>query len=204
MKSLSERQNYKLGSHNTMSYLTPKNWFYRLFAFTARCQTKTIYDQVEKYGVRLVDLRFRFDKKGNVCFAHGIMEYKGDKKFILDVLSYLNLYKGFPVRVLCENKDKWAEEHFMKWCEFIEKQYPNIKFFGGRNKWTWKLVYDFGNDVDMEDKYSSNNTNDPNKPITGTYLDDWCPILYAKANNKKNRENGTEKEYLTIDFVEIW
>lgn len=204
MKSLSERKNYKLASHNTMSYLTPKNWFYRLFAFTARCQSKSIYDQIERYGVQLVDLRFKFDKKGNVCFAHGAVEYKGDLGFILDILAYLDSYEGFPVRVLLENKEGKADEYFKEWCQYIEERYPNIKFFGGRNKWTWTEVYKFKNEhASIEDKYSSCNTNEPGKPQTGTYLDDLCPIWYARAHNTDNRERGTEKEYLMIDFVEI-
>ena len=55
----------------------------------------------------------------------------------------------------------------------------------------------------MTDKYSSCNTNEPGKPQTGTYLDDLYPKAYAKKNNRINLLNGTEKEYLMIDFVEI-
>ena len=195
---------YKLGSHNTMTYLTPKNWLLRLISFTAKCQSKTIREQIEKYGVELVDLRFRFNKKGKVSFAHGMMEYKGDLDFIHSVLEYLNSFEKFPVRVLLENKDEYAKEYFKEWCKTIEGKYTNIRFFCGRNKWTWEQLYKFNSvEPSVEDKYSSNNTNEPGKPITGTYLDDLCPIWYAKTNNKDNREAGTDKEYLMIDFVEI-
>lgn len=198
------KHNYKIASHNTMTYLTPKNWFYRLVAFTARCQSENIYDQIEKYNVKMVDLRFRFNKKGEISFAHGAVEYKGDRQFIEDILFYLNSKKGFPARVMLENKDGEMEEEFCHWCQYIERAYPNIKFFGGRNKWTWKEIYKFKMDhPKLEDKYSSCNTDEPGKPQTGTYLDDLCPILYAKKNNKKNLANGTDREFMMIDFVEI-
>ena len=201
-----KRHKYKLASHNTMSYLTPKNWLDRILAFTARCQSKSIYEQIERYGVQLVDLRFKFDKKGNVCFAHGAIEYKSDINFIDDILGYLNTYKDFPARVMFENKgnDVRAEKYFIEWCKRIEEKFPNIKFFGGRNKWTWKEVYKFPTPhASVEDKYSSCNTNEPGKPQTGTYIDDLCPIWYAHAHNKDNRERGTLKDYVMVDFVEI-
>ena len=65
-------------------------------------------------------------------------------------------------------------------------------------------LYKFKNEEpSMTDKYSSCNTNEPGKPQTGTYLDDLYPKSYAKKNNRTNLLNGTDKEYLMIDFVEI-
>ena len=68
IKNIKSKHDYILGSHNTMSYLTPRNWFYKLIAFTAKCQSKSIQEQYEKYDVRLFDLRFRFNKKGSRIF----------------------------------------------------------------------------------------------------------------------------------------
>lgn len=195
------KQDYKLASHNTMSYLTPRTFLDRLLAFTARCQSTTIQEQIEKYGVELVDLRFKFNKKGQVFFAHGAIEYKGS---IGKTLEYLNSFKDFPVRVMLENKPGEHETSFKTWCSYLERTYHNIKFFGGRNKWTWEELYKFKNEhPSLEDKYSSCNTNEPGKPKTGTIIDDLCPIWYAKNHNRKNRIKGTDKEYLMIDFVEI-
>jgi hypothetical protein len=156
------------------------------------------------YGVILVDFRFKFDKNGQVSFAHGAVRYKGDLNFIKSILEYLNKFENFPVRVLLENKPGYKDQEFINWCKYIEETYTNIKFFGGRNKWNWVELYKFKMEhPKLEDKYSSCNTDEPGKPRTGTYLDDLCPILYAKKNNKKNIANGTYKEYLMIDFVEI-
>ena len=201
IKDWTKKHEYKLASHNTMSYLTPRTLLDRIIAFTAKCQSKTIYEQIEKYGVELVDLRFKFNNKGQVFFAHGAIEYKCN---IHEILKYLNSFDGFPARVMLENKPGDKEEEFKAWCEYIENTYTNIKFFCGRNKWSWEQLYKFKNEEpSMTDKYSSCNTNEPGKPQTGTYLDDLYPKSYAKKNNRTNLLNGTDKEYLMIDFVEI-
>lgn len=188
-----------IGSHNSISYARPKKWWMYPFRFIARCQSKSIKEQYEKYDVRLFDLRIKFNKGGNVCFAHGAMEYDVD---INEVLSYLNSIGDIPVRILLENKAGEYEEEFKQWCREARKSYPKIKFFGGRNKYSWKEVFKFKyKGPSYTDKYSSNNSK--SGKITGTYLDDWFPFLYAFFNNKKNIEKGTEAEYLLIDFVEI-
>lgn len=201
--NLDKKQNYKLASHNTMSYLTPKKWYFRPIAFTARCQSKNIFEQYEKYGARLFDLRFKFDKKGNVNFAHGAVVYKSNMDFIKEVLSFLN-EKEVPVRVVYENNAGEFEQEFYDLCKWIEETYPKAKWFAGRNKCTQKRIYKFKTpDANKEDKYSSYNVNEPGKKQTGTIIDDLWPWIYAKLNNRKNRLVGTKKEYLMIDFVEI-
>lgn len=189
----------KLGSHNSMSYSAPKKWYMWPFHFMAKCQSKTIKEQYENYGVKMFDLRIKFNSKGDACFAHGIMEYK---ESIEDTLKYINSLGEIPVRILLENKEGEHEQFFREWCKKAKRKYSNIKFFGGRNKYSWKVIYDFKyKGPEYLDKYSSNNTQD--EKVTGTYLDDWCPWIYAKLNNKKNIEKGTDKEYLLIDFVNI-
>lgn len=203
-KEYSKKHDYKLASHNTMSYLPPRKWYFKLLAFTAQCQSKTIQEQYAKYGVKLFDLRFRFNKKGEVHFAHGAVEYTGSKAFIFGILEYLNSLKDITVIVRYENKEGEFEEEFKEWCKYLETTFTKVKWTGGTNKWRGKLVYKFKRPFpSVEDKYSSCNTNVPGKPVTGTILDDLCPIWYAKKNNRINKMNGTKKDYLMIDFVEI-
>lgn len=182
-----------------MSYSAPKKWYMWPFHFMAKCQSKTIKEQYEKYGVRMFDLRIKFNSKGEACFAHGIMEYKAS---IDNTLEYLNTLDKVPVRILLENKAGEYEKEFRKWCKDIKKKYTNIKFFGGRNKYSWVIIYHFKyKGPTYLDKYSSNNKEEGK--LTGTYLDDWCPWLYAIFNNKKNIKEGTNKEFLLLDFVNI-
>lgn len=203
-KEYSKRHDYKLASHNTMSYLTPRTFLDRIIAFTARCQSKTIQEQYEKYGVKLFDLRFKFNKKGEVHFAHGAIEYKGNNAFIFGILEYLNSLKDVTVIVRYENKEGEFEKEFKEWCKYLEETFTNVTWVGGINKWNCKMVYKFKNTFpSIEDKYSSCNVNEPGRAVTGNVFDDLCPIIYAKKYNKINIANGTIKDYLMIDFVEI-
>lgn len=190
----------QLGSHNSMSYSKARKWWMRPFQFMARCQSVSIQRQYEEFGARLFDLRIKFNKKGEVFFAHGIMEYS---ESIDDALKFLDSV-GAETRILLENKAGEFENSFIIWCQKVRKQYPNIKLFGGRNKFTWKEIYKFSyKGPSFLDKYSSYNVEEKGKPITGTYLDDWFPFLYAWKNNRNNIKKGTNRDYLMIDFVNI-
>lgn len=65
------------GTHNSMSYLPVRKWWMKPMAMFARCQDKTIDEQI-KQGCRYYDLRVRFDDETNkFIFAHGLVEYDG-------------------------------------------------------------------------------------------------------------------------------
>lgn len=187
-------QNFKLGSHDTMTYLKPKQWYLAPFKFMAQCQNKTIQEQYEKYQIRYFDLRVRFDE-GVPEFAHGMMSFHGN---VLETLKYLNSHgEEVWVRLLLEisKEDEIQEKLFMAFCKQIEEDYPNLKFHNGRRKFDWKVVYEFKNpEPSLDQKVSS---------MTWGVWDDWYPYLYARCMNHRNIEEGTDKEYMLLDFVHI-
>lgn len=186
---------FKLGSHDTMTYLTPREWYLYPFKFMAQCQCKTIQQQFEKYGIRYFDLRVRFLKNGELTFAHGLMTYKAN---VEDVLDYLNSHgEEVWVRFLLEltKADPEQEAKFKEVCEIFEKRYTNLKFHNGRRKYDWTVVYKFQNpEPSLDQKISS---------MTWKIWDDWCPFFYAFFMNKKNVKKGTDKDYLLLDFLQI-
>lgn len=187
----------KIGTHNSMSYLPPKKWYMYPFRFVAKCQETPIEKQI-LLGARMVDLRVAFNKEGVLEFRHGSMAYKGN---VTEVLDYLNtLSKTIYVRLILENtkltknKEK-QEEYFKRFCFFCETNYKKLKFFCGRRKFDWKLIYKFKlNDPDITQKISS---------MTWKKLDDWWPWLYAKIMNRKNIKAHNNKTWLLIDFINI-
>lgn len=187
-----------IGSHNSWSYLPPKHWWLRPFAFMSKCQKVDIKTQYEKYSVRCFDLRITHTKDGKVQVAHGFLVYKIDFAQLKKDLKYLN-YKGdCYVRVLHEvrRKSQYTEEavmNFRQFCEYVKNIYTNIKWWCGRNLYDWTFDYDFGPELSCHEDYSS-----VSKP---KLIDDWWPWLYAKRKNKKIIEKGTDKEILLIDFV---
>ena len=187
-----------LGSHNSWSYLPSKKWWMSPFKFTAKCQDVDIYHQYFDYNVRCFDLRVRFNKKGELILAHGSMEYKYSKHYILLDLAFLNSKKDVYIRILHEvrNKKQYSEiskSKFIEFCDEIKNKFPNLKFWCGRNLYNWEIDYKFDIEPSCEEKYSS--------VCSPKLIDDWYPRLYAKRNNPKLK---TDKEILLIDFVNYY
>lgn len=193
-----------LGSHNTLTYSKPRKWYMKLFAWTARCQSKKLVEQYNT-GARLFDFRFVFNNEEPII-AHGFMEFDITALQLDYIFMFLDVKSKREicwVRIINEqNKNK---DIFIKFCETIKHKYPNIKFYGGRNKKDWRVLYDFGyGEPKVIDKYSSQN-NDVFKGKhngSGWYWDDLWPWLYAKLNNKKWKERYKDQDvYLMQDFI---
>lgn len=190
-----------LGSHNSWSYLPPRKWWMKPFAFMARCQKANIRAQYERYGVRCFDLRIRFDALNRSVIAHGVIEYG----FTAGSGLYAELHRfneagDVMVRVLHEVRSKgpYTEEHvrlFRAFCESVAQRYPNIRFWCGRNLYNWEKDYDFGEDPSCEERYAS-----VSRP---RMLDDWWPWLFARLRNRAVLQAGTDKDVLLMDFVNI-
>lgn len=168
------------------------------FNFVAKCQRVSLEKQYEKYGIRMFDFRVAFDKHSVPYICHGLMDYKGN---ILNFLDYLNRMGNAKVRLILEKENnKNSEDLFISFCKVVEKNFKNIKFFGGIKKKGWVQLYKFKYNPKYDDKYASNNTADK---TTGIIIDDLFPFIYARFNNKKNIKRGTDKPWLFIDFVDI-
>lgn len=189
-----------LQSHNSWSYVRPKKWWLRPFAFVAKCQSVPIYVQYLDYSVRSFDLRVRFDKNGNAVFAHGYMEFDISYDDLIDDLKFINSRKDCTVRVIHEVRNekqytKESIEHFKVFCAALEASFPNIKFYKGMNLYNYQVDYEFDYKPSEEGKYSS--VCKPN------IIDDWFPWLFARFNNKKILKEGSKYDILSIDFVNI-
>ena len=188
---------YILGSHNSWSYLKPKKWWMRPFAFVAKCQCKTLQEQYD-LGVRCFDLRVRW-RKLKLQVAHGLMVYDITKEQLLNDLDFLDKKGDCYVRILHEARNKKQYEpsklFFKNFCYVVVADFPNIKWWCGRNLYNWEVDYDFGQEPSCEEDYSS-----VSKP---RLLDDWWPWLYARLHNRKIRKKGTDADILLIDYVNI-
>lgn len=187
----------KYASHNSFTFLKPKKWYMKLFNFMSRCQRKTIKEQYNNYDVRMFDLRVAFDENGNPSIKHGLMNYGYNN--IGNTLKWLN-DKGDSIfmRVILEASRKKCtntqEEYFKQYCNWLENNFPNIKFTEGCRKYDWHNLYKFSNsNPDVEEDYSS---------VKDSILNDLWPWLYAKGHNKNAIKNCT-KEWLMIDFIDI-
>lgn len=195
----------KIGSHDSMSYATPERWYLRPFHFVARCQSKTIEEQYEDYGIRLFDMRVRWDDKAHCWkFAHGFMTFKTAP--VEEVFAWLNSKKDVYVRLILEynrpvkNQDE-VDELFVKSCEKWNAEFTDIKWFEFTRKYDWKRM--FYNDVKAPSMYQASSSTTCLMSVKFPWLDDWWPWLYAKLQNRDNVRQGTTAEYLLLDFVEM-
>ena len=201
----------ELTTHNTMSYKKPKQFWAKLIPFVARCQSVD-YKKQHELGAKGFDLRLFWDKNGKLEYRHGIVSYNADD--IYEILDYAN-ENDIYVRVILEvrtynaknikNLDK-IKQKFKDFCCHIESKYPNIKFYGGNTLDDWEILYEFKNKPNIKEigLYSSITSlfNSENKFLK--VIDDLCPWIYAKLNNKKNIDIYKDTDYtLAIDFINI-
>lgn len=202
-----------IGTHNSLTYLTPKKWWQKLIKFTAKCQAVN-YEEQYRLDARVFDVRLWYDDDFKVEIRHGRIAYIGGFTVLYDMFDFLDNKKDCYVRLICEEdsfakKDPLAsikERYFMDECHNFETLFPNIKFFGGNRKYDWKVLYNFKNkDVPtLVDRYSSTTSLFKSDKKWLAILDDLCPILYAKLKNKTLIKEHNDKDgYLFIDFINI-
>lgn len=198
-------KNMIYGTHNTMTYLKPRKWWMWLFNWTAKCQSETIYKQIEAYKVRMFDMRVRFNGETPIL-AHGLVEY--DDVDALDMNDFLTSYaernpdEDFYCRVMLENtfmsSDKYPEQikKFKEFCKALESNAPkNLHYVGGWKKDDFSCVYKF--ETKQPDMYGNHASCSKYKIVQI-----W-PWIYAKLHNKESHKRGTDKTVLMLDFIQI-
>lgn len=111
-----------LGSHNSWSYLSAKDWYMKPFRFIAQCQDLDIKQQYE-LGVRCFDLRVQFDKK-NIYVVHGFMKFKISFSKLCEDLEWLsNMEEQVYIRILHDARSKklynLGKDKFMTVCYYL-------------------------------------------------------------------------------------
>lgn len=194
-----------LGSHNTFSYLPLKNWWMYPFNFMAKCQNKTLGEQVSS-GVRYFDIRMKVNKKGQIELAHGLMTYRENIDWAIAGLEYFALRNDITARVVVEYNHRPKNEGFVvqRIIDYVDNTLRNhlcshVKFHQIMTKWNEEVVKEYIKDKDFElvHKYSS---------VLGKKRYWTIPFFYAKKHNKKFKEDWNwclenKNKVLMLDFV---
>ena len=190
-------------SHNTFSYAEPLQWWLRPFAFVARCQSKTLTEQFGE-GIRIFDLRLRREKDGEWVIAHNAFVYARGIKILhaLEWLDEVARESDLPVyvRVLHEVRNERQEKYssgieFNIMCDWLNRTYRNIRFFGGQRVMDWRQDYVFPpqNYIDYTELHAS---------MRWPKWLHWWPWLYARLYNGRNEREFADKDMVAfVDFV---
>lgn len=187
-----------IGTHNSMTYLPPEHWYGWFMIPFARCQRKTIEQQWYD-GARCFDLRIRFTKKGEPCFAHGLYECTHEVKPI-DVLVQLDkliLRYNQPafVRLILEDPDKQNHNvfYFKQFCQEWSKGNKMIRLFGGNRKGDWAQIVEFDYKPNLTQYVGS-------MMADARWYEKAMPFAYAWRRNKKNKQNP-QGDIAIYDFI---
>lgn len=206
------------GTHNTMTYRSPKLWYLRPFKWMARCQKVDYKTQHEKYGVNAFDIRLFWDKNGKLEFRHGYFAYPADDfdeilKYCEDnniICRIIFEERAMPKYLVKRSEKMNLAEKFDETCKYIETKYPKLVCYSGRNCRTWKVIHKFAKSDPREiGLYSSVTSLFKQESEFLKKIDDFCPYIYAKLMNRKNMEMIPEIEgwgdnvIVQYDFINI-
>ena len=140
-----------LGSHNSLTYLSPKTLWGKILSPWTKCQDKDLIRQYNN-GARYFDIRVRFDKNRNPVAVHNKVEYRGDVYHMLELLNEYIQVNGFNkayLRLILDirNKSDFEENQllrqrllFVEFCHNAINRYDNLVVASAITYWNWQSV----------------------------------------------------------------
>ena len=193
-----------LGSHNSLSYLHVKKWWQKLATPWARCQRKTLKEQFDS-GVRLFDIRLRFDKDGKAIFCHNMIEFDISEsefeKELAALCSRSEVFVRFVLDIRHKPKDaEFQKDRFFNYVKSIKRRIDfsvnNVLVF-----WEKKDYVNYLFDVDiiysLHGSYSS---------ISETFYRYLPPRMFAKIYNRQLKRLPLYSygwECLFVDYIDL-
>lgn len=189
-----------LGSHNALSYLSPKGLKSKLLNTWAKCQ-EVDYAAQYNLGVRYFDVHIKFEK-GKPTIVHNAVTYKGGADTLKALFCFMNIKKDCYLRLLLDVRSRPRDADrqvslFKSYIVDIQTVYPFIKFADAIVFWDWTRVVP--QQISVTEKHAS---------VTSTAALIKTPKKYAQNNNASLREEfkkaaKAKKEVLLIDYVNI-
>lgn len=143
-----------LGSHNSLTYLSPKTLWGKILSPWTKCQDKDLIRQYNN-GARYFDIRVRFNKDGNPVAVHNKVEYRGDVYHILELLNEYIQVNGFNkayLRLILDirNKSDFEENQllrqrllFVEFCHNAINLYDNLVVASAITYWNWQSIMSY-------------------------------------------------------------
>ena len=128
-----------IGSHNSMSYLPPKNLWGKITRLWNKCQDKTLEEQFNR-GVDYFDIRINF-YNDEWHFVHNKVDYGVVND---NIWKYIGKNK-IPIRVIYDQRSKpkassYRTNRFITYLWILIKKY-NVNIDSAITYWDWKEHY---------------------------------------------------------------
>lgn len=182
----------KIATHNSATGEKGKGLLSWLVTPFARCQSKTIREQLEA-GVTYFDLRVRFGRNGNLYLAHGLWLCKTSCEKTIWILSDHSLFNGCDVyaSITYEGDPKDEYARFFSWCEWIMKT-TNIKLTTVNvKKPRWRAIKTY-NHIPYKQAY---------KKLDGSSWHTYLPLPWLWKKLYHNKPTFNEETYKMVDFL---
>lgn len=126
-----------IGSHNTLSYLPPKNLWGKITRPWNKCQDRTIEEQVNA-GVDYFDIRIDFYNDGKWHFVHNRVDYGVVNN---DIWKYIGKTE-LSIRIIYDRRSKpkdviLEKYRFTKYLSYLKEEY-NVNIDSAITYWDWK------------------------------------------------------------------
>ncbi len=197
-------ENVWIGSHNSLSYMRPRQWWLRPLAWTARCQSMDLIQQWNA-GVRFFDIRAKY-RDGCWISGHGMMDYNVEITYAIGWLEWTanDQDEKCVVRVMLEDSGGvHSDTAFANLVYEWQCMFPHITFVGGYRKNPFEVIakvesvpelhcYQFFQDYGAKTWWQK---------LKGLRFP-W-PRYWAKKKNAGYWQGVNGEVYTIMDFVEI-
>lgn len=190
-----------IGSHNSLSFLPPRQFWLRPFAWIAKCQSLDVAGQWAT-GVRYFDIRIRF-RDNRIISGHGLIDYDIPVNEVLKWIDNRSKTEQCVVRLMLEKKGRQDDDLFLSFVNIVREVHSHILFTGGLRKDPFETIAQLEN---VREKHCYALFQDYSaqtllQKIKG-FKFPW-PWYWAKKNNSGYKESADAFSYTILDFVEL-
>lgn len=181
----------KIATHNSGTGEEASNFLSWLITPFAKCQSKTIRDQLVA-GCTYLDLRVN----KNLILSHGIWHSSVNLEKALGIVERYSDYHEVPINIMItyEGRLKDEEENpFIEKILEIVKNYPHLNLTCiNKKKPVWKLIYTGPNYIGTKCGFVN---------LDGSTWHTLLPIPWLWKKIYHDNPEFNEEEYLMVDFL---
>lgn len=130
-----------IGSHNTLSYLPPKNLWGKITRPWNKCQDKTLAEQyrdgIEYFDIR-INLYINSNNEYEWHFVHNRVDYGVVNENVWKAIGNTKL----PIRIIYDKRSKpkdviLEKQRFIDYISYLKEEY-NVNIDSAITYWNWK------------------------------------------------------------------